>query len=91
MLSVIYNSNLLNGSYIAQDVNGHQYNKYSFTTPPLLWKFQLKPVLITYDLLCYVDGSFPCNPQFQADAIGNTVVKSEELLRLLPHPQQFQG
>ncbi|KAL3525061.1 hypothetical protein ACH5RR_013433 [Cinchona calisaya] len=40
----------------------------------LLWKAQLIPVLISYDLLSYVDGSIPSPPQSIFDSTGRLVV-----------------
>lgn len=40
------------------------------STNYLLWKSQFLPVLISNDLLGYVDSTFPCPPQYTCDAEG---------------------
>ncbi|KAK2979066.1 hypothetical protein RJ640_026016 [Escallonia rubra] len=40
----------------------------------ILWKSQFIPVLISHDLLGYIDGTFPCPPQYISDSNGQVVV-----------------
>ncbi|KAK2981326.1 hypothetical protein RJ640_020196 [Escallonia rubra] len=40
----------------------------------ILWKSQFLPVLISHDLLDYIDGIFPCPPQYVSDSDGQAIV-----------------